>query len=255
MPVWFAPLEPSSMFDQIKSIRPSDKQIASAMEEPFRPPLPSAATRKLPLRSKSSNRGSLVNPATGVVTDYHSVPERNTLLVTLARRDVLNVHEQPPAVEFRDIDGKLHHHTFDFLVHLTSGRKVAVAVKPYDVAARKNLMATLQAIAAQLPAGFADEVKLITERNLHPDDVYNAELIQSVRTHPNPESDEQVRAVACTLVGAATIECITTQFERRGEAFRSVVHLIYRDELRLVGARRITHGARVVWVSNLETAA
>lgn len=137
----------------------------------YRPPLPSRATRDVMKASTASSRGflPLYLPAVKWFRQvfYESIPEKHFLLQTWLRPDFHDVWEQPPAVPFVNERGKRTHHTFDFLVTLSGGEKIAVAIKPWVKVQQYNFKHTLRLVKAQLPKGFADDVALITERQLN----------------------------------------------------------------------------------------
>lgn len=88
---------------------------------------------------------------------------------TAVREDLVDIVEQPPAISFTKPDGRKGRYTFDFLVKLTDGSSIAVEVKPYDVAERRNLRNRLRYVAAAMPKTYANRVFLVTDRDLNPD--------------------------------------------------------------------------------------
>lgn len=92
---------------------------------PYTPPLPSAASRKISLRSKGSLRGSLVvsvDEIRQVAIESHI--EKSVLLWLATHPEVVRIQEQPAAVPYMDHDDVLRHHTFDLLVHFVDGRRI-----------------------------------------------------------------------------------------------------------------------------------
>ena len=61
---------------------------------------------------------------------YESKREQEGLYLLLARPDVVDIWDQPPPVFYHDANGRKRSHTFDFLITLSSGKRIAIAVKP-----------------------------------------------------------------------------------------------------------------------------
>ncbi|MGH6774426.1 hypothetical protein [Brucella tritici] len=211
----------------------------------FIPPLPSTASRLPAPRSNVSNRAVIYDPVENRLKVAESALERKVFLVLRARPDILLIEDQPPAVQYLDALGDERTHHFDFRVTLQTGKKIAVAVKPFAIAQRRNLKSTLALIAARLPQGYSDRVTLITDRDLHGDVLYNAELIHSCRRNPNPNIEQQIREILSNTHGAVRIEDLVKQTGHAGMAFRAVVHLIALGELELSESTRIIHSARI----------
>jgi len=213
------------------------------------PPRPSRATRQIALRSKRSFRGALVSPFNdcpeGRSVVFDSRLELKTLLVILARTDIVDLWDQPPAVSYVDTTGKRCTHVFDFLAIRTGGRKSAIAVKPVELAERLKFRETLTLIARQLPPGFADEVVLVTERTLTREEVYNAEMFHAFRRHRWPEVDAAVAQIIDSLEGLVLIGNIVRATGFGGRAFRSVVLHIADGHLEQIGRGVIDYDTRV----------
>lgn len=100
----------------------------------YRAPEPSRASRAVVRRSKASLRGSMIAKLPAFdrprVIQFESMLEYRFLCLMLVRDDVHDIQEQPPAVQYRRADGNPTSHVFDFLVTLTNGDRIAVAIKP-----------------------------------------------------------------------------------------------------------------------------
>jgi hypothetical protein len=200
--------------------------------------------RKMGFGAQKHFTGSLVHGEDeGQVADVQSHTEMLTALVALARRDVVRLENQ---VEFKwtDLDGSQHTHFFDFRVTLRDGRRIALVVKWSTEARKPEFKAKTARIASQVPSAFADEVVVVTELDLDPIEVHNAELIHAVRV-PEPDVDAAARRAIQTLVGAARIGDLVTEIGREGRAFRAVVRLIRSHDLQLVDHERITYDTLV----------
>ncbi len=135
-----------------------------------RAPEPSRASRGVVRRSKASLRGSMIAKLPAFerprVIQFESMLEYRFLCLTLLRADVHDILEQPPAIHYRRADGSTASHVFDFLVTLTSGERIAVAIKPADRVIRRNFITELRHVAAAMPRHFAHRVKLVTDEQL-----------------------------------------------------------------------------------------
>jgi hypothetical protein len=155
----------------------------------------------------------------------------------LTRPDVLNIWDQPAAVTFVGADGKPHDHTFDFLVLLKDGTRVAVAVKPAGKA--EPLVDTIERIAKQSAVTFAERITLITERDLPTWLVWNAEFIHSAMRERSVEDDAVVRDILADVVGSVKIGDVVRLSALGGRAVRAIARLLGTGELALLKPGRI----------------
>ncbi len=212
----------------------------STLDDLWRPPAPSRATRTISRRPErgGSGRSLMVGGATPHLIQSESGHEGQFAIVALTRRDVVDVWEQPDPVSFVDVDGVRHLHTFDFLLRMSDGKRIAVAVKPTKTAEKHGWREKIAHIAAQ--AGhFADGFVLVTGKHLPRDMVRDARLILSCRRDDRPDDDARVRAVVAGLDGAATISDIVALSGLDGHGFRAVVRLVD------VGVLEVADGTRI----------
>lgn len=100
------------------------------------------------------------------IVQFESKLEYDFLCLTAVRADVHHIWDQPPAIQYVSADGQTKHHTFDFLVILASGVRIAVAIKPMQRVIRRNFITELERVAAATPKQFADQIILITDQHL-----------------------------------------------------------------------------------------
>ena len=212
---------------------------------PFRPTAPTRASRLPSLRSKGSHRGSLVAGPVRTRLVYESKLESDIAHALLARPDVVDLFDQPPAVAYVGQDGKRHSHTFDFLAAMADGRRIAIAVKPKHRAEAVRLRALLKVIARQMPREFATHVVLLTECSHSRDAVRNARLIHAARREPAGFSDDAVMAAIAGIRGTVTVAAVVEATGLRGAAFRAVVRRITAGDITVAGKERITHATRI----------
>jgi hypothetical protein len=200
--------------------------------------------RKMGFGAQKHFTGSLVHGEDeGAVMDVESHTEMLVALVMLARRDVVLL-ENEVSFPWFDADGSERLHRFDFRVTLRDGRRIALMVKWSTEAQKPKFKSKTARIASQVTSTFADEVLVVTELDLDPIEVHNAELIHAVRV-PEPDVDAAARRSIQTLVGAARIGDLVTEIGREGCAFRGVVRLIRSHDLQLVDHERITYDTLV----------
>jgi hypothetical protein len=136
----------------------------------YRAPEPSRASRDVVRRSKASLRGSVMAMLPAFerprMIQYESLLELLFLCLMLLRPDVHDILEQPPAIRYRRADGTTASHVFDFLVTLTSGERIAVAIKPAERVIQRDFITELRHVAAATPKHFANRIKLVTDEQL-----------------------------------------------------------------------------------------
>ena len=186
----------------------------------------SRASRPIPLRSTASYRGTIVDRTRNRAFNYESHLERDFLYVMLASPDVADVHEQPPPVHYKDQSGRQRKHTFDALLLLRDGRRVAVALKPSERVARSGIQSTLELIRAQVGSSFADLYVLRTEQHVHPNDAADARLVLRARGLADPMADRIAVELAAKLAGWCRLGDLARAIGAGGAGFNAVVRLI-----------------------------
>lgn len=201
----------------------------------WRPPGPSVATRIPSRRSRFSARSSIVGGAEPRRIHCEGGVEEKGAYVFVTHRDVADVYEQPAPVKYVDENGKARRHTFDFLLLLKDGRRIAVAIKPAEF--REKWEPIIRRIAGQMSRKFADAAILLTESDLHSDLVHNAMLIHAVRRDPPGAHDDQMRDLVRGLNGSVRIGDLVEHSGLEGRGFRAVVRLIADGDLDISGGR------------------
>lgn len=204
-------------------------------------PNASSASRPIAKSSRGHFNGHVVadfGPGRKIRTESHL--ELIVLLVLLMRPDIADVVEQLPPISYLDLNGRWKTHSFDFLVTRTDGTRLAIAVKPWQVAVRHDLVSRLARVHAYMPAGFADGVRLITERHVDPIDKHNAWLLHGAR-HPEPDVDTAAAAAVEAMAGAMRLCDLADVIGMGGAGMRALVRLIRAGRLRTIMRERITH--------------
>ena len=211
----------------------------------FYPPRASRGTRGPFKPNRGSSRARIVGGTVPTVMYMESGLEKKAVYCMLADEDVVDVQEQPPAIDYVDVDGKTVSHTWDARVTLRCGTRILVAIKPEKIALKLGLRQTIEHYAAQTPRSFADKAVLITGEKLPRDLVHDALLIHSVRRDPDRPADDAVRHFVNGLAGSVTIGTIVRATGAGAAAFRAAVRLIAEGTLSVVGPGRITYSTRV----------
>lgn len=182
-------------------------------------------------------------PDEGRTMEIESHTELCTALVTIARPDVVGLENQVP-FEWVKPDGKTATHHFDFRVLMVDGSRRAIMVKSEFRRRQPEVQRELAQIAAQVTPEFADEVVIMTERDLDPVELFNAEMMHEMR-RPDPEADAAARRIMGEMVASAQIQDLVDAIGLGARGFRAVVRLIRSHELKLVIKVCIAHEAYI----------
>lgn len=179
----------------------------------------------------------------GRTMDVESNTELKVALVTLARPDVMDLENQ---VLFQWVtpEGSTATHHFDFRALMADGTRRAIMVKSEYRRQQPKEQRELAQIAAQVTPDFADEVVVMTERDIDPVELFNAEIMHEMR-HSDLEADAAARRVMGEMVASAQIQDVVEAIGLGARGFRAVVRLIRSHELELIIKARIAHEAYV----------
>ncbi len=195
------------------------------------PPKGSRASRKIAKRSKHSSRGGVVvqlpsEPHPRVVL-FESKLEQRVLFLLMTRSDIWDLREQPPAFLYTGECGRLRQHTFDFLLELSSGRRIAVAVKPFKVAKERRFISELLAVRRALTKDYAHDLVLITDRDFTRDQALNAQRLNDFRRGVDCSSSGAVREAIGKSAFPTTLRALISGLPDPGRAFRAAFIAIY----------------------------
>ena len=175
--------------------------------------------------------------------DIEGHTELCTALVTIARPDVVGLENQVP-FEWDKPDGKKGTHYFDFRVLMADGSRRAIMVKSEYRRRQPEVQQELAQVAAQVTPEFADEVVIMTERDLDPVELFNAEMMHEMR-RPDPEADAAARRLMGEMVASVQIQDLVDAIGLGARGFRAVVRLLRSHDLKLVIKVAIAHEAYV----------
>lgn len=207
------------------------------------PPEKSRGLRKFKLTSRASSRGISIIDRRCV--KHESRGERKATMIVRARPDTLKVIEQSPRIEYVDADGVVHEHTFDLHVFRTDGSKAAIDVKPAAKVKSSGIRQLHTLLAGQLSPRTADELVVMTEKMYTRADLYNAELMHSLRRQHFPDDDETILRLVRRMKGPSPIADLLKRSKLAGYGFNAVVRAIADGHLRMIERRRIEYPAIV----------
>lgn len=179
----------------------------------------------------------------GQTMDIESHTELCTALVTIARPDVVGLENQVP-FKWVKPNGETATHHFDFRVNMADGSRRAIMVKSEARRCQPEVQEELAQVAAQVTPAFADEVVVMTERDLDPVELFNAEMMHEMR-RPDCEADAAARRIIAEMVASVQIQDLVDAIGLGARGFRAIVRLIRSHELKLVIKVRIAHEAYV----------
>lgn len=228
--------------------RAADVRLGSIILPPFREganmpsaiQLPSAlrGARKISTKSRFSARGYVVarlpdHPNLAKI-GYESRLEQAFLLLCLARPDVVDIVEQPFTIVYHDRHGRKRRHTFDYLVTLSTGRRLAVQVKRADRAVEKEVARELALVERSMPSSMADEVRLFTEQHFDWTAVENASQMVECSKHIDKTADDVLGDVIASLQGCTTIRELSSLAGLGRRSYPAIVRAIFSGGLRQI---------------------
>jgi len=171
--------------------------------------------------------------------DIESYTELQVLLAFLARPGTVHVENQVKFA-FTGRDGGTDHHFFDFRATKADGSRTAIMVKAAYRFRQSKIREELVYIASQVPKSFADKVEVVTEKNLVPSEIYNAEMMHQMR-RPVPDVDAAARQAIRNIRGHVLIRDLVETIGHSGAGFQALVRLIRSHELKLTCQERISY--------------
>lgn len=171
--------------------------------------------------------------------DIESYTELQLLLALLAKPGIVHVENQVE-FPFEGPDGSKHTHFFDFRVTKADGSRTAIFVKASYRYRQSKVRDELSYIASKVPKSFAEDVEVVTEKNLTPSEIYNAEMMHQMR-RPVPDVDAAARRAIRDIRGDVQIRDLVEIIGHAGAGFQALVRLIRTHELTLTRQERISY--------------
>lgn len=201
-------------------------------------PVRAQTTRKVAKGRRNHFTGQFTfGSGEGRTMDIESNTELRVALVIIARPGVADLENQVP-FEWTKPDGEKATHHFDFRVLMVDGSRRAIMVKSEYRRQQSEVRRELAQIAAQVTPDFADNVDVMTEWDIDPFELFNAEMMHEMR-RPDPEADAAARRVAGEIVASVRIQHLVDEICLGARGFRAVVRLIRSHELELINKVRI----------------
>lgn len=198
-------------------------------------PLPSRAMRRIARRSKSSSRGGIVVQLPSWhrprIVLFESRLELRVLFLLLARGDLTDLWEQPPSISYRDDIGRRRIHFFDFLIQLSSGRRLAIAVKPAKRALRISFVKELGCIRSAMHKDFADDLILITDQDFTKAEALNAERYHEFSRSRNETTVGRLKDIIRSMAFPTSVAALARTLDAGDQSFRTVFIAIYEGLL------------------------
>lgn len=207
---------------------------------------PSKANRDVQSSSSSHCTGHLVlGRDNGTRVQAESLLEANSLYVLNTVKNIAQMQEQKEFLFGWD-PKKLKRHFFDVFVTLTSGERIAFAIKPEGRLRsrgkqRINFEEHMQTVAWwAFEKNFADDIRIFTEADLDPIELHNAKVLAAVR-NSDPAADAAARQAVSDLPlgGGATLHELTASTGIDARGYQALIRLIRLGEARLQTREKI----------------
>lgn len=217
-----------------KSVEPSE----AASDGPIILPGASRAERNIQGASTAHcTLHSVLGRDNGIRFQSESLLEYRHKLVLNSRPEIADMREQ---VRFRYGRHDQHEVVFDLMVTKTSGHRIAYSIKPERRLRSGRHIAEMQAVTWWvLDRGFADEVCILTEADLDPVELHNAQIHAAVR-EADPEVDAAARRLVAGLQGGRRLRDLTEELGQGPRGYRALLRLLRDRVLRCLEDVRIT---------------
>ena len=140
---------------------------------------------------------------------------------------------------------------FDIYLTLADGTRIACDVKPEVRLVSGRHLRKMQGVAWWVhEKDFADEVRLYTEADLDPVELFNAHVFSAVRA-PDPDADAAALAVVAGLQGGRSLWELSAEIGLQARGYWALLRLLRDRVLRTFGTVRITPDVLVTRVEAL----
>lgn len=208
----------------------------------------SKAERSVPAASSAHCTGfGVLGDGPGVRMQGESLLECNHFYVLNTLQNVAEMREQARFYFGWDQE-KQKQHIFDVLVTLTCGKRIAFTIKPEVRLVSGRFEAQMQEISWWVhELCFADDVRILTEADLDPVELYNAKVLAGVRERDS-EAESAARAALQDLPagGGQSLRDLTLATGMAARGYRALIRLLRTGEARLQTRERIRPGAVIV---------
>lgn len=135
---------------------------------------------------------------------------------------------------------ELQHKIFDVIATMTDGQRIAYTIKPEVRLVSGVFLSEMQEVAWWgRELRFADDFRLLTERDIDQATLSNARMFAAVR-EADPEADAVAGQVASTLHGGRSLRELTVSTGMEDRGYRALIRLMRNGELRPLKHELIT---------------
>lgn len=210
-------------------------------------PEASSADRRIQISSKGHCTAHTVlktGPAPARRFQAESYLELCHLMIQNARADVVDLREQ---VLFTFGPKNTLRHFFDMVVTLRCGERIAYTVKPEVRLTSGRFLDEMVVIAYWVERkGFAASFRLLTEADLDPVDMHNAQLLAGLQDG-DAEAMTVAREVGRRIQGAVPLNDLTVRTGLKERGYRALLSLLSTGDLQPVRRERIRPNTLVHW--------
>lgn len=164
----------------------------------------------------------------------------------IADRNVERVEVQVSPVSFFDEDGVERQTTFDIMVHMRSGKKYAIAIKPEALRERSGVDAMVAAVKRDNP-DWADDVFVRTDADISETAIHNARLVLRSARICNATHVDELAAIAAKTAGRLSIGALLGLYRDDGVGFAAAIMLVQQGALEPTEPERLTRRTIVRW--------
>lgn len=206
-------------------------------EGPILLPVASRAERNVPRASTAHcTVTSVLGRGEGVRFQSESLLEYRHKLMLNSVGNIADMREQ---VRFRFGWHSEREVVFDIYLTLDDGTRIACDVKPEKRLASGRHLSKMQEVAWWVrERAFADEVRLLTEADIDPVELFNAAVFSAVRD-VDPKADAAALDVVQRLDAGCSLRDLTEQIGLKVRGYRAVLRLLRDRVLRTSGHVRI----------------
>lgn len=232
------------------TIRAADHGLAACEDETSGIVLPLSSQAERNVQGASSAHctvHSVLGDGQGVRFQGESYLENNLFCLLNTAANIVEMREQVRFFFGWDPE-KQEQHVFDVVVTLDNGERIAFAIKPEVRLVSGKFEAKMQEVAWWVyQQGFADDVRILTEADLDPVELYNAKVVAAVREFdPDGHAAAEAALGAMPAGGGLSLRELTLATGMGARGYRALIRLLRTGEARLQKRERIGPQAVIV---------
>lgn len=190
-------------------------------------PFRSTGTRQPAPRTRGSLRGHEYDVRLNRALGFESGIELKFSTLLRADRNVVNIEDQPAAIKFWRPGAKTKtRHTIDIRATFASGARIAFAVKHSSQLERTGILEDVDLMRVQC-ADFADDFVVVTEHEVKPELVENAEAVAYANAARNDRDCRAVLSFIQQADGPVSMFDVAESFDEPGCAWSALLCLVF----------------------------